>query len=103
MPMFVSDFFDFSIYVDAAENDIEQWYIERFLALRETVFTNASSYFHRYAALSSDEAVSTATRIWEEINAVNLRTNILPTRDRARLILEKDADHAVQRLRLRKL
>ena len=103
MPMFVSDFFDFSIYVDAAENDIEQWYIERFLALRETVFTNASSYFHRYAALSPAESVETARRLWTSINLANLRENIQPTRERAHLILEKGRDHAVRRVRLRKL
>ena len=103
MPMFVSDFFDFSIYVDAAENDIEQWYIERFEALRESIFTNASSYFHRYAALSPDESVETARRLWTTINLVNLRENILPTRERAHLILEKGRDHAVRRVRLRKL
>jgi type I pantothenate kinase len=101
--VFVSDYFDFSIYVDAAEHDLRHWYVERFLRLRETAFRDPASYFHRYASLSRDEAVATATRIWEEINAVNLRSNILPTRDRARLILEKGADHAVQRLRLRKL
>jgi type I pantothenate kinase len=103
MPMFVSDFFDFSIYVDAAENDIEQWYIERFQTLRETVFTNASSYFHRYAALSPAESVETARRLWTSINLVNLRENVLPTRERAHLILEKGRDHAVRRVRLRKL
>jgi type I pantothenate kinase len=103
MPMFVSDFFDFSIYVDAAENDIEQWYIERFQALRETVFTNESSYFHRYAALSPAESVETARRLWTSINLVNLRENILPTRERAHLILEKGRDHAVRHVRLRKL
>jgi len=103
MPMFVSDFFDFSIYVDAAENDIEQWYIERFQALRETVFTNTSSYFHRYAALSPAESVETARRLWTTINLANLRENILPTRERAHLILEKGRDHAVRRVRLRKL
>jgi type I pantothenate kinase len=103
MPLFVSDFFDFSIYVDAAENDIEQWYIERFQALRETVFQNASSYFHRYAALTATESVETARRLWTSINLVNLRENILPTRERAHLILEKGRDHAVRRVRLRKL
>jgi type I pantothenate kinase len=103
LPLFVSDFFDFSIYVDAAEHDIEQWYIERFQALRETVFQNASSYFHRYAALSAEESVETARRLWSSINLVNLRENILPTRERAHLILEKGRDHAVRRVRLRKL
>ena len=102
-PMFVSDFFDFSIYVDANEADIEQWYVERFMALRETVFRNPSSYFHRYAELTPDEAHTTARRLWQTINVVNLRDNVLPTRDRAHLILEKGRDHAVRRVRLRKL
>jgi type I pantothenate kinase len=101
-PMFVSDFFDFTIYMDANESDIEQWYIERFLALRETVFKNPSSYFHRYAALSSEQAVETARGIWRSINLVNLRENVKPTRERAHLILEKGRDHAVRRVRLRK-
>jgi type I pantothenate kinase len=103
LPLFVSDFFDFSIYVDAAENDIEQWYVERFQKLRETVFQNTSSYFHRYAQLNAAESVETARRLWTSINLVNLRENILPTRERAHLILEKGRDHAVRRVRLRKL
>jgi type I pantothenate kinase len=103
MPMFVSDFFDFSIYVDALESDIEQWYIERFVKLRETVFQNPSSYFHRYAALSPEQATNTARNIWRTINLVNLRQNVMPTRERAHLILEKGRDHAVRRVRLRKL
>jgi len=103
IPMFVSDFFDYSIFVDAHELDIEQWYIERFLRLRETVFKNPSSYFHRYASLDQDEAIETARGIWQSINLVNLRDNVLPTRDRAHLILEKGRDHAVRRVRLRKL
>jgi type I pantothenate kinase len=102
-PMFVSDFFDFSIYVDANEADIEHWYVERFMALRETVFRNPSSYFHRYADLTLDEGQATARRLWQEINLVNLRENVLPTRDRAHLILEKGRDHAVRKVRLRKL
>jgi type I pantothenate kinase len=101
--MFVSDFFDFSIYVDANESDLEQWYVERFLKFRETVFRNPSSYFHQFAALSVDEAVETARGIWRSVNLVNLRENILPTRERAHLILEKGRDHAVRRVRLRKL
>jgi type I pantothenate kinase len=101
--MFVSDFFDFSIYVDAQEADIEQWYVERFLKLRETVFRNPSSYFHRYAALTADEAAATARTLWRTINLVNLRENVRPTRERARLVLEKGRDHAVRRVRLRKL
>jgi type I pantothenate kinase len=100
-PIFVSDFFDFSIYVDANDADIEQWYIERFLRLRETVFKNPSSYFHRYASLDREEAISTARGIWESINLVNLRENVLPTRERAHLVLEKGRDHAVRRVRLR--
>jgi type I pantothenate kinase len=101
--MFVSDFFDFSIYVDANEADIEQWYIERFLKLRETVFQDPSSYFHRYANLGPAAAADTARDIWRTINLVNLRENVLPTRERAHLILEKGRDHAVKRVRLRKL
>jgi type I pantothenate kinase len=103
MPSFVSDFFDFSIYVDALEADIEQWYVERFLKLRETVFRDPSSYFHRYAGLSADEAAATARAIWSTINAINLRDNVMPTRERAHVILEKGRDHAVRRVRLRKL
>jgi type I pantothenate kinase len=103
MPMFVSDFFDFAIYVDAQETDIEQWYVERFLALRETVFQNPSSYFHRYASLTTDQAIETARGLWRSINLVNLRENVQPTRERAHLILEKGRDHAVRRVRLRKI
>ena len=101
--VFVSDFFDFSIYVDANEDDIELWYIERFLMLRETVFRDPSSHFHRYAALSADEARETARQIWRTINLVNLRENVLPTRERAHLILDKGRDHAIRRVKLRKL
>jgi type I pantothenate kinase len=101
--MFVSDFFDFSIYVDAQESDIEQWYVDRFSRLRDTVFRDPSSYFHRYAALSPHEATETARTIWRTINLVNLRENVQPTRERAHLILEKGRDHAVRRVRLRKL
>jgi type I pantothenate kinase len=99
--MFVSDFFDFSIYVDANESDIEHWYVERFLKLRATVFQDPTSYFHRYAALSVEEAEATARHIWQSINLVNLRENVLPTRERAHLVLEKGRDHAVRRVRLR--
>ena len=102
-PVFVSDFFDFSIYVDAAEDDITRWYVDRFLALRETAFQDPSSFFHRFARLSDDEAVSMARGIWEEINGRNLAENIVPTRERARLILEKGPNHAVQQVRLRRL
>jgi type I pantothenate kinase len=101
--VFVSDFFDFSIYLDAAEATVERWYVERFLRLRETVFQNEASYFHRYASLSEDEAVETAKTIWREINLVNLQENIRPTRERAHLILEKAQSHAVQSVRLRRV
>jgi type I pantothenate kinase len=101
--VFVSDFFDFSIYVDAQESDIELWYVERFLMLRETVFRDPSSYFHRYAAVSEEDARETARQIWRTINLVNLRENVAPTRERAHLILEKGRDHAIRKVKLRKL
>lgn len=101
--LFVSDFFDFSIYLDADAEDIERWYVERFLTLRERVFRDPQSYFHRYAALSDPEAMATAREIWRTINGVNLVENIRPTRDRARLVIEKDASHAARRVRLRRL
>ena len=101
--VFVSDFFDFSIYVDADEADVESWYIARFKMLRETIFRDPASYFHRFAGLTDDEAVTTAREIWRTINGVNLRENIKPTRERARLVLEKGPDHAVRRVRLRRL
>ncbi len=101
--LFVSDFFDFSIYVDAVESDIEQWYLERFLTLRETAFADERSFFHHFAALSEDEATRVAREIWRTINGLNLHENILPTRERAQLILEKAPDHSVRAVRLRKL
>ena len=100
---FVSDYFDFSIYVDADEAHIEQWYVERFLRLRETVFQDPSSFFRHYAHLTHDEAVATARGIWAEINGKNLRENIAPTRGRASLVLYKGADHRVTEVQLRKL
>jgi type I pantothenate kinase len=100
---FVSDFFDFSIYIDAEEHLVEEWYVERFLRLRQTAFRDPASYFHRYATLSEDEARATGLHIWRSINLVNLRDNILPTRQRADLILRKGADHAVETVALRKL
>ena len=103
MRTFVSDFIDFSIYVDAQETHIEHWYVERFLTLRDTVFQSEKSYFHRYASLTREEAVATARSIWREINGANLEENILPTRERAHLILRKGADHSVERVRLRKI
>ena len=99
----VSDFFDFSIYVDARTRDVKQWYVDRFLSLRHSAFSDPDSYFRRYAGLSDDEAISTAEHIWDSINAPNLEQNILPTRSRATLVLTKAADHSIQRVRLRKL
>ena len=100
---FVSDYFDFSIYVDADEADIERWYVERFLALRASVFQDPDSFFRFYSQLSDDEAVATAKRIWQEINGRNLRENIEPTRERASLIVHKTADHRVDRVQLLRL
>lgn len=100
---FVSDFFDFSIYIDASEELVETWYVERFLRLRQTAFRDPASYFHRYATLSEEEARATGLSIWRSINLVNLQENILPTRQRADLILRKGADHAVESVALRKL
>jgi type I pantothenate kinase len=100
---YVSDFFDFSIYIDAAEELVENWYVERFMRLRQTAFRDPASYFHRYAALSEEEALATGLSIWRTINLVNLRENILPTRQRADLILRKGEGHAVETVALRKL
>ena len=99
----VSDFFDFSIYVDAAQPDIERWYVERFLDLRETAFRDPQSYFAKYAALTHEEAVSEAQRVWAEVNGPNLTRNVAPTRSRANLVLRKDHDHSIRWVRLRKL
>lgn len=99
----VSDFFDFSIFVDARTDDVRGWYVERFLRLRQTAFSNPESYFHRYASLTDGEAVERAQQIWRDINEVNLVQNVLPTRARATLVLTKGADHSVRRVRLRKL
>lgn len=101
--LFVSDFFDFSIYVDADEELLQKWYIERFLKLRETAFRDPNSFFRRYSELSVDESVAVARRIWREINWVNLRQNIEPTRERADLILEKGERHTLEQVYLRKL
>ena len=99
----VSDFFDFSVYVDARVEDIRRWYVDRFFRLRETAFTDPHSYFHRYAALSDDEARATAEHIWATINEPNLTENVRPTRGRASLVMSKGEDHSVRRVRLRKL
>lgn len=100
---FVSDYFDFSIYIDADEQHIEDWYVQRFLTLCETVFQDPNSFFQNYAHLSHDEAVATARGIWREINGKNLRENIAPTRSRASLLLRKGADHRVTDVSLRRL
>ena len=99
----VSDFFDFSVYVDARREDIRGWYVERFLRLRETAFADPHSYFHRYAALTDEQARETAQGIWGSINEPNLVDNVLTTRARATLVLSKGEDHSVRRIRLRKL
>lgn len=99
---FVSDFVDFSIYVDADEKLLQEWYIRRFLKFRQSAFNDPNSYFKHYANLSEQEAITTATQIWNNINGLNLRENILPTRERANLILTKGADHAVQLVKLKK-
>ncbi|ANN21317.1 type I pantothenate kinase [Amycolatopsis orientalis] len=99
----VSDLFDFSIYVDAPTTDIERWYIERFLKLRHTAFADPASHFHHFAGLPDDEARAEARHLWRTINEPNLMENIKPTRPRATLVLRKDADHTINRVRLRKL
>ena len=99
----VSDFFDFSVYIDAEEAVLRQWYVNRFLALRHTAFVDPKSYFRRYALLSDEEATATAIAIWERTNLANLEDNILPTRPRATLILKKGADHVVETVALRRL
>ena len=101
--VFVSDYVDFSIYVDARESYIKKWYLERFLRLREEALEDSTAYFHRFAELSVEEATEMAMRVWDEIDHPNLKHNIEPTRDRARLILEKGEDHSVQSVRLRKI
>lgn len=100
---FVSDYFDFSIYIDANESVVRQWYIERFLKLRESAFSDPRSYFSRYASLSDDEAVETASGIWDAINGPNLVENIEPTRARADLVLHKGENHKVEQIRLRRI
>lgn len=102
-PEFVSDYFDFSIYIDADEHDIEAFYVQRFLTLCETVFQNPDSFFQHYAHLSREEAIETARFIWREINGKNLRENIAPTKGRAGLLLRKGPDHRVTDVWLRRL
>lgn len=100
--VFVSDFVDFSIYVDADESLLKQWYIERFLKFRRSAFAEPNAYFHHYSKLSEKEAIDTASTIWDEINGLNLRQNILPSRERANLILQKGKNHEVEQVKLRK-
>ncbi|WP_416065045.1 type I pantothenate kinase [Rhizobium sp. ZK1] len=102
VPM-VSDFFDFSIYIDAEETQIHNWYVTRFMRLRETAFRDPNSYFHRYASINDEEAVAIAEDLWANINLKNLHQNILPTRPRADLILRKGKDHLIEQVALRKL
>ncbi|GCA97443.1 type I pantothenate kinase [Mycobacterium sp. SMC-18] len=101
--LMISDLFDFSVYVDARIEDIEQWYVSRFLAMRAGAFANPQSHFHHYSTLTDEQAIFAARDIWQSINLPNLIHNILPTRPRATLVLRKDADHSINRLRLRKL
>ncbi len=100
---YVSDFFDFSIYLDADEDILLSWYVERFLTLRGTAFADPKSYFHRYSSLTDEEATKTATAIWTNINLVNLHENVLPTRQRADLILKKGKSHLIDEVALRRL
>ncbi|KAA1035030.1 MULTISPECIES: type I pantothenate kinase [unclassified Pseudonocardia] len=99
----VSDFIDFSVYVDAATADVRRWYVERFLRLRQTAFRDPQSFFRRYAELDHDAAVARAEHIWATINQPNLEQNVLPTRSRASAVLTKGPNHDVTRVRLRKL
>jgi len=101
--VFVSDYFDFSIYVDAEEKYIREWYLQRFLRLREIALQDESAYMHRYASLSVEETTEAAGRIWDEIDHPNLKENIEPTKSRARLILEKGGDHSIRSVLLRKV
>ncbi|MDC3416309.1 type I pantothenate kinase [Aquibacillus salsiterrae] len=101
--VYVSDFFDLSLYVDADEKDIARWYVERFKVLKETAFTKPESYFRRYASLSDLEAEQVATDIWNKINKINLEMNIRPTKNRADIIIRKGSDHSVSNIKLRKL
>ena len=100
---YVSDFFDFSIFVDADEKNIKNWYIQRFLKLKATAFKEEKSYFNKYSYLSDKDAIDVATSLWEKINYVNLIENILPTRQRASLIIRKSQNHSVDQISLRKL
>jgi type I pantothenate kinase len=100
---FVSDFFDFSVYIDADEADLHRWYVNRFLRLRHTAFRDPLSYFRRYAELPEAEAIGIAEGLWNRINLLNLQENIVPTRQRASLILKKGASHRIETVALRRL
>lgn len=100
--VFVSDFVDFSIYVDAPEELLQQWYVNRFLKFRQGAFSDPDSYFHNYSKLTTEEAIKVASNIWREINGLNLQQNILPTRERASLIMTKGINHTIESVRLRK-
>jgi len=100
---FVSDFFDFTVYIDADEEDLRRWYVERFMRLRNTAFRDPKSFFRKYAELPEDEALKIAHGLWDRINLVNLRENIVPSRPRASLIMRKGADHRIEEVALRKL
>jgi type I pantothenate kinase len=102
-PVLASDFFDFSVYLDAAEEDIQAWYLERFLLLQKTAFRDEAAFFHRFKDLTRDEAVEFAGHVWRSINLPNLRENIVPTRERANLILTKGPDHTLNEVRLRRV
>lgn len=100
--VFISDYFDFSIYIDAEEDVIKKWYVDRFVTLRDTVFKQPNAYFNHYATLNTEQARKTASEIWSSINLVNLRENILPSRNRAKLILHKSEDHSIDYVQVRK-
>ncbi len=100
---FVSDYFDFSIFIDAKREYAEKWYLDRFMRLRETAFLNSESFFHRYSKISTADAREYAQSLWTDINLVNLEQNILPTRPRANLVLRKGANHLINQVALRKL
>ena len=100
---FVSDFFDFSVYLDADENDLHRWYVNRFMTLRQTAFRDPRSFFRKYAEIGEEEALAIAEKLWTGINLPNLQENILPTRQRASLILTKGASHRIQQVALRRL
>ena len=102
-PLLASDFFDFSVYMDAEENHIAAWYAERFLLLQRTAFQQPTSYFHHFRDLSRDDALAQADAIWRRVNLPNLRENIRPTRERARIVLRKGADHRTEEIWLRRI